>query len=111
MTSGDVPGNRRTHLAYGAGKVYSVGCLPFLLTWFLLDLIGKTIIWGVASLFGLQIPPLSKFFQAMAFGVLAPLGTICIAIFLFWTYLIASDLVRKIFRKDKNDKARPKNTN
>ncbi len=102
--TGNVMTNRQASQAPCAGRVYSVGCLPILLVWFLLDLIGKAIIWGVAALFGMQIPPLPKVVQAMVLGFLAPLGIICIAIIGFWLYLIVSDFLSNIFGKGKRDK-------
>ena len=82
-------------------------CLPIILAWFLLDLIGKAIIWGFAALFGKEIPALSNVVQGMALGVLAPLGIICIALIGFWLYLIAADLLNGILGKGKKDKGRP----
>ena len=102
--------NRQASPAPDVGRIYSVGCLPIILVWFLLDLIGKAIIWGVASLCGMQIPPLPKAVQAMALGLLTPLGIICIAIIGFWLYCLISDLVCAIFRKRKKDRARPTDT-
>ena len=104
MTADKAQENRLMRPTPGAGKVYSVGCLPIILAWFLLDLIGKAILWGIASLCGVQIPPLPKVVQAMAWGVLASLGIICIAIFVFWLYLITSDFVHTVFHKGKTDK-------
>ena len=83
------------------------GCLHIILVWFLLDLIGKALIWGVASLFGEEIPALSNVVQGMALGVLAPLGIICIAIIGFGLYLIAADFLNGILSKGKKDKSRP----
>ena len=80
------------------------GCLPIILAWFLLDLIGKAIIWGFAALFGKEIPALSNVVQGMVLGFLAPLGIICIAIIGFWLYLIVSDFLSNIFGKGKRDK-------
>ena len=102
--AGDVITNRQASPAPDAGRIYSVGCLPIILVWFLLDLIGKAIIWGVASLCGMQIPPLPKVVQAMAWGFLAPLGIICIAIIGFWLYLIVLVFLSNIFGKGKRDK-------
>jgi hypothetical protein len=102
--------NRNTRPASGAGKLYSVGCLPIILVWFLLDLIGKAIIWGVASLCGMQIPPLPKAVQAMALGLLTPLGIICIAIIGCLLYSIVADYLGNIFGKGKKDKDRPTDT-
>ena len=90
------------------------GCLPFILGWFLLDLIGKTIIWGGAALFGKEIPALSTVVKGAALSVFAPLGIIIIG---FLLYLIASDFLSGIFGKDKKgkkdtkDKGRPTDTN
>ena len=53
----NVTANRQASPASEARRVYGAGCLPIILAWFLLDLIGKAIIWGVASLFGVQIAP------------------------------------------------------
>jgi hypothetical protein len=100
----DVTANRQETSAPDTGRIYSVGCLPIILAWFLLDLIGKAIIWGVASLCGMQIPPLPKAVQAMALGLLTPLGIICIATIGFWLYLIVSDFLSNIFGKGKRNK-------
>ena len=40
MKASIVTKDRNTCPASGAGKTYSVGCLPLLLVWFLVDLIG-----------------------------------------------------------------------
>ena len=96
--------DRQASSAPDAGRIYSVGCLPIILVWFLLDLIGKAIIWGVAALFGKEIPALSNVVQGVVLGFLAPLGIICIAIIGFWLYLIVSDFLSNIFGKDKRDK-------
>ena len=85
------------------------GCLPFILAWFLLDLIGKTTIWGVASLFGVQFAPTwPKIFLV---GSLAVVGLPIVVLIVFWLYLITSDLVHKIFHRDKKGKSRPTETN
>lgn len=89
----------------GAGKVYSVGCLPILLAWFLLDMIGKAIIWGVASLFGVQFAPTWP--KIILVGSLVVVGLPIVAIIVFWLYLIISDFACKIFRKDKKGKSPP----
>ncbi len=102
--------DRQASSAPDAGRIYSVGCLPIILVWFLLDLIGKAIIWGVAALFGKEIPALSNVVQGVVLGFLAPLGIICIAIIGFWVYCFISDLVCAIFRKRKKDRARPTDT-
>ena len=104
MTADMSTGNRHKCPASGAGKVYGVGCLPFLFVWLLLDLIGKAIIWGIASLFGKKMPPFSTAMQCTAWAVLIPLAGIFIAILVFWLYLIIADLVDE-FRKGKKKKA------
>ena len=83
------------------------GCLHIILVWFLLDLIGKAIIWGFAALFGKEIPALSNVVQGVALGLLAPLGIICIAIIGFGLYLIVADFLNGILGKGKKDKGRP----
>ena len=105
--AGDVITNRQASPAPDAGRIYSVGCLPIILVWLLLDLIGKAIIWGFAALFGKEIPALSNVVQGMALGFLAPLGIICIALIGFWLYLIAADFLNDILGKGKKDKGRP----
>ena len=59
MKASVVTKDKNTCPASGAGKLYSVGCLPLLLVWFLVDLIGKAIIFGIASLFGKPMPSLA----------------------------------------------------
>ena len=89
------------------------GCLPFILGWFLLDLIGKAIICGIASLFGKEIPALSTVVKCAALEILAPLGIICIVIIGIPLYLIVSDFLSGIFgkgKKDKKEKDRPTDT-
>ncbi len=81
------------------------GCLPIILAWFLLDLIGKAIIWGVASLFGVQFEPTCP--KIVLVGSLATVGLPIVAIIVFWLYLIISDFVCKIFRKDKKGSSSP----
>ena len=81
------------------------GCLPIILAWFLLDLIGKALIWGVASLFGVQFAPTWP--KIVFVGALATVGLPIVAIIVFWLYLIVSDFVCKIFRKDKKGKSPP----
>ena len=89
--------------APGAGKVYGVGCLPLLFAWLLLDLIGKAIIWGIASLFGKKMPPFPMAMQCTAWAISISLAGIFIAILVFWLYLIIADLVDE-FRKGKKDR-------
>ena len=104
MTDEKATGNRLVPPASGAGKVCSVGCLPFLFLFFLIDLIGKAIIWGIAALCGKEVPGLATVVKCSAAAVLIPLGAIFIAILVFWLYLIISDFVSNIFRKDKTTK-------
>ena len=85
------------------------GCLSFILAWFLLDLIGKAIIWGVASLFGVQFAPTWP--KVILVGSLAVVGLPIVVTIVFWLYLITSDLVHKIFHRDKKGKSRPTETN
>ena len=101
--TGNVMTNRQASQVLGAGRVYSVGCLPIIFVWFLLDLIGKTIIWGIASLCGKEVPGLATIVKWSASAILIPLGGIFIAIFIYWLYLIIADLVNE-FRKSKKDK-------
>ena len=104
MTADMPTENHHKCLASGTGKVYGVGCLPFLFVWLLLDLIGKAIIWGIASLFGKKMPPFSTAMQWTAWAILIPLAGFCIAILVFYLYLIIADLVDE-FRKCKKNKA------
>ena len=101
MTDEKATRNRLVPPASGAGKVYGVGCLPLLFAWFLLDLIGKAIIWGIAALCGKEVPGLATVVKCTASAVLIPLGAIFIAILIYWLYLIISDFMSNIFRKDK----------
>ena len=96
--------NRQASSAPDAGRIYSVGCLPLLLVWFLVDLIGKVIIWGIASLFGVQMPALATTIKWTAYAIFIPLGAIFIATLIWMLYQRVLDLARNIFRKDKKDK-------
>ena len=107
--AGNVMTNREASPAPGAGRAYSVGCLPLLLAWFLLDIIGKAIIWGIASIFGVQLAPTWP--KILLVGSLATIGMPIAAIIVFWLYLIISDFVHKIFRKVKKGKSPPTDTN
>ena len=108
MTDSFVKKNQGTqHTASGASARKCVGCLsllPLLPLLLLVDLIGKAIIWGIASLFGKKMPPFSTAMQCTAWAILIPLAGICIAILVFWLYLIIADLVDE-FRKGKKKKA------
>ena len=86
------------------------GCLPVILGWFLLDLIGKAIICGIASLFGKEIPALSTVVKGAALSVFAPLGIIGIALIGIPLYLIVSDFLSGIFGKGKKEKDPPTDT-
>lgn len=110
MTATNAQDDRRTHPTPGAGRVYGVGCLPLLLVWFLVDLIGKVIIWGIASLFGVQMPALATTIKWTAYAIFIPLGAIFIATLIWMLYQRVLDLARNIFRKDKKDKDRPTET-
>ena len=76
MKASVVTKDRNTCPASGAGKLYSVGCLPLLLVWFLVDLIGKAIIFGIASLFGKPMPSLAMVIKWTACAIFIPLATI-----------------------------------
>ena len=87
-----------------------VGCLSILFVLFLLDVIGKIIIFGGCALFGVQLPPLSKIVQIMAWELLVPVGIICSAIIGCLLYCIVADYLGNIFGKGKKDKDRPTGT-
>ena len=105
----NVAENRQTSPAPDVGRIYSVGCLPIILAWFLLDLIGKAVIWSVASLFDVQFAPTWP--KIVLVGSLAVIGLPIAVLIVFWLYLITSDLVHKIFHRDKKGKSRPTETN
>jgi phosphate/sulfate permease len=80
------------------------GCLPILVAWFLIDLIGKAIICGIAALCGKEVPGLATVVKCSASAILTPLIAIYIAIAIYWAYLIISDLVSNILHKGKKTK-------
>ena len=96
--------NRNTRPASGAGKLYGVGCLPLLVAWFLLDLIGKTIIYGIASLFGKPMPTLAMVIKWTAYSIFIPLGAVFIATLIWILYVSISERISDLFQKDKEDK-------
>ena len=106
MKASVVTKDRNTCPASGAGKTYSVGCLPLLLVWFLVDLIGKAIIWGIASLFGVQMPGLAMTIKWMAYVIFIPLGVVIAATLIWMLYQAVLNFARNIFRKGKKDKPR-----
>ncbi len=85
------------------GRFYSVGCLPLLLVWLLLDLIGKTMIWGVASLCGKEMPGLSTVIKWMAYSIFIPLGAIFLAAVIWTLYTNISERVSQIVHKEGKD--------
>jgi hypothetical protein len=87
-----------------AGKIYSVGCLPILLAWLLLDLICRAIIWGIASLFGKEVPVWSTAVRGTAYAILILLGAIFAAALIWMLYVHVSEWVGSIFHKDKKNK-------
>ena len=107
--AGNATANRLASPAPDAGRIYSVGCLPIILAWFLLDLIGKAVIWGVASLFGVQFAPTWP--KILLVGSLAVIGLPIAVLIVFWLYLITSDFAYKIFHRGKKGKSRPTETN
>ena len=92
--------------ASGAGKLYSAGCLPLLVAWFLLDLIGKSIIYGIASLFGKPMPTLAIVIKWTACAIFIPLGAIFIATLIWILYVYISERTSNIFRRGPKDKGR-----
>ena len=96
--------NRNTRPASGAGKLYGVGCLPLLVAWFLLDLIGKTIIYGIASLFGKPMPSLAMVIKWTAYSIFIPLGAVFIATLIWILYVSISERISDLFQKGKKDK-------
>ena len=89
------------------GKLYSAGCLPLLVAWFLLDLIGKSIIYGIAALFGKPMPTLSIVIKWTAYSIFIPLGAIFIATLIWILYVYISERTSNIFRRGPKDKGRP----
>ena len=71
--------------------------MPLLL---LVDLIGKAIIWGIASLFGVEIPGLAITVKWMAYAILIPLGAILIAALIWILHVHISECISSFFRKD-----------
>ena len=98
--------DRNTRPASGAGKLYSVGCLPLLFVWFLVDLIGKAFIWGVASLFGQPMPSLAMVVKWTAYAIFIPLGAILIVTLIWIVYVHISERIGNFFRKRSKDKSR-----
>ena len=92
--------------ASGAGKLYSVGCLPLLIAWLLLDLICKAILWGIFSLFGEDLPVWSMAIRGTAYAILIPLGVIFIATLIWILYVYISERTSNIFRRGSKDKGR-----
>ncbi len=85
-------------------RFYGAGCLPLLVAWLLLDLIGKTIIWGVASLCGKEVPGLATVIKWTAYSIFIPLGAIFLAVFIWVLYGHISECISKFFRKEENKK-------
>ena len=83
----------------GAGRCYGVGCLSLLFVWFLIDLVCKAVFWGIASLFGVRTPALSKVVLCSAWAVLIPLGAIVTAGLIWMLYCSVLDFLKKCFRK------------
>ena len=87
-----------------AGKVYGGGCLPLLVAWFLFDLICRAIIWGIATLFGKNVPVWSTAVRHTAYAILIPLGAILIALLIWVSYVYVSEFVGGFFRKHQKNK-------
>ena len=104
MKASVITKDRNTRPASGAGKLYSVGCLPFLLAWLLLDLICRAIIWGISSLFGKEVPVWSTAVQGTAYASVIPLGAIFTATLIWILYVYISECISNFFRKDKEGK-------
>ena len=104
MTDSFVKKNQGTqHTASGASARKCVGCLsllPLLPLLLLVDLIGKAIIWGIASLFGVEIPGLAITVKWMAYAILIPLGAILIAALIWILHVHISECISSFFRKD-----------
>ena len=83
------------------GKSIDAGCLPILFVLLLIDLIGKALIWGIASLCGKEVPGLAMVVKTMAYVIFIPLGAIFLVMLIGTLYHAAVDFVRKIFCKDK----------
>ena len=93
----------KKHITKG-GRFYGVGCLPLLVAWLLLDLIGKTMIWGIASLCGKEVPGLATVIKWTAYSVFIPLGAIFTATLIWMLYMHVSEWVGNMFRKEENKK-------
>ena len=106
MKASIVTKDRNTCPTSGAGKTYSVGCLPLLLVWFLVDLIGKAIIFGIASFFGKPLPSLAMVIKWTACAIFIPLGAIFIATLMWILYVYISERTSNIFRRGPKDKGR-----
>ena len=85
-------------------RFYSAGCLPLLVAWLLLDLIGKTLIWGIAALCGKEVPGLATVIKWMAYSIFIPLGAIFLAVFIWILYVYISECISKFFRKEETKK-------
>ena len=96
--------NRNTRPASGAGKLYSVECLPIILALLLVDLIGKSIIYGIASLFGKPMPSLAMVIKWTAYSIFIPLGGIFIATLIWILFVFISERISNLFPKGKKDK-------
>ena len=102
MTDSFVTKNQGTRYSTsGAGVRNSVGCLPLLLVWFLVDLIGKAIIFGIASLFGVQMPGLAMTIKWMAYVIFIPLGAVIAATLIWMLFKSVLDFSRKLFRRSR----------
>ena len=95
---------RNIRPASGAGKLYSVGCLPLLIAWLLLDLICKAILCGIFALFDKDLPVWSTAVRGTAYAILIPLGAVFSATLMGMLYLHISDCISNFFRKDKKGK-------
>ena len=104
MTADQAVGRRPLCPGPGAGRCYGVGCLSLLFVWFLIDLVCKAVFWGIASLFGVRTPALSKVVLCSAWAVLIPLGAIFIATLVWILYVYISECISNFFRKDKKEK-------
>ena len=95
---------RNIRPASGAGKLYSVGCLPLLIAWLLLDLICKAFLCGIFALFDKDLPVWSTAVRGTAYAILIPLGAVFSATLMWMLYLHISDCISNFFRKDKKGK-------
>ena len=105
MTDSFVTKNQGTRYSTsGAGVRNSVGCLPLLPLLpllLLLDLIGKAIIFGIASLFGVQMPGLAMTIKWMAYVIFIPLGAVIAATLIWMLFKSVLDFSRKLFRRSR----------